>query len=190
VLIRHPARDRRSPRSAWKRFCADQPNELGQADVTHWQLADGTDVEILNIIDDHSRLALPQHGRRHGRVTRQRAAVAGSDEARPARALHPDAVHFAVAASVRHVDTNCDVLLMSGVDWATARRQVRRGVEDVLRAWREGITTPKWADQRYAVPLSSFESASLLSFATRRPAQGALPHRLPSPIADVEELRV
>jgi transposase InsO family protein len=46
------------PRSAWKRFVADQPNELWQADVTHWRLADDTEVEILNILDDHSRLLL------------------------------------------------------------------------------------------------------------------------------------
>jgi hypothetical protein len=31
---------------------------MWQADSTHWQLADGTDVEILNLIDDHSRLVL------------------------------------------------------------------------------------------------------------------------------------
>lgn len=46
------------PRSSWKRFEADQPNQCWQADVTHWHLADGTSVEILNLIDDHSRLAL------------------------------------------------------------------------------------------------------------------------------------
>jgi transposase InsO family protein len=46
------------PRSAWKRFTAAQPNELWQADVTHWHLADGTQAEILNLLDDHSRLAL------------------------------------------------------------------------------------------------------------------------------------
>ena len=46
------------PRSAWKRFTAAQPNELWQADVTHWQLADHTEVEILNLLDDHSRVAL------------------------------------------------------------------------------------------------------------------------------------
>jgi transposase InsO family protein len=46
------------PRSAWKRFTAAQPNELWQADVTHWQLADGTEAEILNLLDDHSRVAL------------------------------------------------------------------------------------------------------------------------------------
>jgi hypothetical protein len=62
------------------------------------------------------------------------------------RALDPDAVHLAVAASVRHVDTDYDGLLMSGVDRETARRQVRQRVEDVLRAWRQGITTPESAD--------------------------------------------
>ncbi len=46
------------PRSAWKRFTAAQPNELWQADVTHWQLADTTEVEILNLLDDHSRVGL------------------------------------------------------------------------------------------------------------------------------------
>jgi len=49
---------RKRPKGAGKRFCAEMPNERWQADITHWQLADGTDVEILNIIDDHSRLAL------------------------------------------------------------------------------------------------------------------------------------
>ena len=44
------------PRSSWKRFQAELPNEMWQADTTHWALADGTDVEILNVLDDHSRL--------------------------------------------------------------------------------------------------------------------------------------
>ena len=44
------------PKSSYLRFQADQPNERWQADTTHWQLADGTEVEILNIVDDHSRL--------------------------------------------------------------------------------------------------------------------------------------
>ena len=52
------------PRSSWQRFAATQPNQRWQADVTHWQLADGTDVEILNIIDDHSRLAVGSATRR------------------------------------------------------------------------------------------------------------------------------
>ena len=44
------------PKSSYVRFQADQPNERWQADATHWRLADGTEVEILNIVDDHSRL--------------------------------------------------------------------------------------------------------------------------------------
>jgi transposase InsO family protein len=44
------------PRSSWHRFAADLPNELWQADITHWPLSDGSGAEILNIIDDHSRL--------------------------------------------------------------------------------------------------------------------------------------
>jgi len=44
------------PKSSWRRFAAELPNECWQADTTHWALADGTDVEILNVIDDHSRL--------------------------------------------------------------------------------------------------------------------------------------
>jgi transposase InsO family protein len=61
------------PRSSWKMFCADQPNERWQADITHWGLADGAEVEILNILDDHSRLCLAtgcpadHQGRRRGR---------------------------------------------------------------------------------------------------------------------------
>ena len=31
---------------------------MWQVDTTHWRLVDGTDVEILNLIDDHSRLFL------------------------------------------------------------------------------------------------------------------------------------
>lgn len=44
------------PRSSWNRFEAALPNERWQSDVTHWRLSCGTDVEILNFIDDHSRL--------------------------------------------------------------------------------------------------------------------------------------
>jgi transposase len=49
---------RKRPKGAGRRFAAEQPNERWQADTTHWHLADGTGVEILNIIDDHSRLDL------------------------------------------------------------------------------------------------------------------------------------
>jgi transposase InsO family protein len=51
------------PRSSFIRFEADMPNERWQADVTHWVIAGGAEIEILNIIDDHSRLAVASHAR-------------------------------------------------------------------------------------------------------------------------------
>jgi transposase InsO family protein len=61
ILRRHGLvqdQPQKRPRSSFVRFCAELPNELWQADATHWRLADGSDVEILNLIDDHSRLLL------------------------------------------------------------------------------------------------------------------------------------
>ena len=49
---------RKRPRSSFVRFEASLPNELWQSDMTHWALADGTGVEIVNFVDDHSRLCL------------------------------------------------------------------------------------------------------------------------------------
>ena len=46
------------PRSSFVRFEAKLPNETWQADATPWQLGDGTSVEILNLLDDCSRVAL------------------------------------------------------------------------------------------------------------------------------------
>lgn len=46
------------PRSSLIRFEAELPNEMWQADITHWPLAGGGHAEILNMLDDHSRLFL------------------------------------------------------------------------------------------------------------------------------------
>jgi hypothetical protein len=62
------------------------------------------------------------------------------------RALDPKAVRLAVAASVRHIDSDYDALLMSGVDRETARRQVHERVEDLLRNWRDQIAVPESDD--------------------------------------------
>ena len=55
------------PRSALRRFEAAQPNETWQSDFTHWHLGSNQDVEILNFLDDHSRLLLGCTA--HARVT-------------------------------------------------------------------------------------------------------------------------
>lgn len=46
---------KKRPRSSYIRFEADLPNECWQADITHWFLGNGTRVEILDFLDDHSR---------------------------------------------------------------------------------------------------------------------------------------
>ena len=39
------------------------PNERWQADITHWRLTGDTDVEILNAVDDHSRMLVGSDAR-------------------------------------------------------------------------------------------------------------------------------
>ena len=50
------------PRTSWQRFEAALPNETWQADMTHWVIDDGTDegakVEILDFVDDYSRMVV------------------------------------------------------------------------------------------------------------------------------------
>ena len=60
------AQRQKRPHSSLIRFCAELPNELWQADITAWRLASGEVVEILNLIDDHSRLFV--RSRAFGRV--------------------------------------------------------------------------------------------------------------------------
>jgi transposase InsO family protein len=64
LIVPEPAK---RPRSSYVRFAAEQPNETWQSDFTHWTLGNGTEVEILNWLDDHSRLLLSCTA--HTRVT-------------------------------------------------------------------------------------------------------------------------
>jgi transposase InsO family protein len=61
ILKRHgliTPQPHKRPKASFVRFEAQLPNELWQTDATEWHLADSTRVEILNLIDDHSRLCL------------------------------------------------------------------------------------------------------------------------------------
>jgi hypothetical protein len=68
------------PKSSYVRFEAALPNECWQADVTHWHLAAGIDVEILNVIDDYSRLCVAADARwvtdTHGVLEAESSGVA------------------------------------------------------------------------------------------------------------------
>jgi hypothetical protein len=51
------------------------------------------------------------------------------------RSLDEEALTLAVVASVRHEDTDYDLLLMSGVSRAGARDQIRPAVDRILVSW-------------------------------------------------------
>ncbi len=48
----------KAPHIAGRSFVAERANECWQLDDTIWELADATPVKILNVVDDHSRLAV------------------------------------------------------------------------------------------------------------------------------------
>src|SRR6516162_2595699 len=108
------------PRSSWHRFTADLPNELWQADITHWPLAGGGDAEILNILDDHSRLlagctaravfkagdivadvhlAMARHGRPERMLTHNAAGFTGAYRGRGWVALERELTALGIALS-------------------------------------------------------------------------------------------
>ncbi|MFE0673742.1 DUF2293 domain-containing protein [Streptomyces sp. NPDC058867] len=74
-------------------------------------------------------------------ATAAHASVRGSGRvgrSAAGRALSETAVTSAVVASVRHLDTPYDQLLMSGVTRNEARRRIAAAVAAVLEGWREG----------------------------------------------------
>ena len=75
------------PKSSLLRFAAELPNECWQADVTHVAGADGAVFEVLNVIDDHSRLCVAT---RAFRITRSPDVV---------RTLHRAAVQWGYPAT-------------------------------------------------------------------------------------------
>ncbi|WNM34416.1 DUF2293 domain-containing protein [Streptomyces sp. Li-HN-5-11] len=114
------ARRRRRARDARRRAAEDV------------RFADAFAAEIRRLFpgcpDDRAR-AIAAHAslRGSGRVGRSAAG----------RALSEGAVTSAVVASVRHLDTPYDRLLMGGVARHEARRRTAARVDTVLRAWRE-----------------------------------------------------
>ncbi|WP_406009591.1 DUF2293 domain-containing protein [Streptomyces sp. NBC_00637] len=115
------ARRRRRTRDARRRAAQDE-------DFTRAFAA-----EILRLLpgcpgDRARRIAAHASLRGSGRVGRSAAG----------RALSEGAVVSAVVASVRHLDTPYDRLLMNGVPRHEARRRIAADVEARLRMWRVG----------------------------------------------------
>ncbi|MDQ0990274.1 DUF2293 domain-containing protein [Streptomyces sp. V3I7] len=112
------ARSRRRARDTQRRAVEDvRFPEAFTAEIR--RLFPGCPAERAQGIAAHASL------RGSGRVGRSAAG----------RALSEEAVRSAVAASVRHVDTPYDQLLMSGVPRKEARRRTAGKVETVLAEW-------------------------------------------------------
>lgn len=112
-------RERRRSRDRERRM--DEDREL-QAKMAREivRLFPGCPAERAEAISRHTAT------RGSGRVGRSAAG----------RALDSRAIELAVAASVRHLDTRYDELLMSGVPRDEARERVRAELDLVLEAWR------------------------------------------------------
>lgn len=112
-------RERRRARDAIRRGDEDERFAAEFADAIRSQFP-GCPADRAGAIARHAAT------RGSGRVGRSAAG----------RAFDPQAVRLAVAASVRHTDTDYDVLLMAGVGREAARLRVHDHVEDVLANWR------------------------------------------------------
>ncbi|MGW8991077.1 DUF2293 domain-containing protein [Streptomyces zhihengii] len=117
------ARARRRARDAERRAAADAHATAGLAAEIR-RLFPGCPAERAAEIAAHASV------RGSGRVGRTAAG----------RSLDEGAVTAAVRASVRHLDTPYDAMLMAGVERRAARSQVAATIDAVLAAWRAGAT--------------------------------------------------
>jgi transposase InsO family protein len=87
---------KKRPRSSYLRFAAELPNECWQSDVTHYRLADGTDVEILTWLDDHARYArsVTAHRRVTGPIVADTFADTAAQHGIPASTLTDNAMVY------------------------------------------------------------------------------------------------
>lgn len=111
-------RERRRERDAHRREAEDVVHVRALADAIRAQFP-GCPPDRAQRIARHAAV------RSSGRVGRSAAG----------RALDPDAVRAAVVASVRHLDTDYEDLLMSGSSRQDARDQIREQVDEVLAGW-------------------------------------------------------
>jgi transposase InsO family protein len=91
------AQPRKAPKSAGARFVtAARANECWGLDDTSWELADGTVVKILNVIDDHSRLLVVSRAMASctGAATLEALAEAAAVIGWPQRFLSDNALAF------------------------------------------------------------------------------------------------
>jgi transposase InsO family protein len=159
------------PRSSCTRFCAELPDERWQMDITHWQLADASTAEILNIIDDHSRFLIASAARRAYRAADVVTAFrrAASQHGLPASMLADNGAVF--TAAPRH--GTCVIegeLLAAGITYRHSRPCHPQTCGKVERFHQ---TLKKWLTRQRPAATTRALQAQLDRFAayynTRRP---------------------
>ena len=93
ILVREGhvvAQPQKRPKTVWRRFEYDRPNECWQIDATEWHLCRSRPVTIMDIVDDHSRAAMSLRVGTHGatlRLALQTVFHAGQQWGLPAMVL-------------------------------------------------------------------------------------------------------
>jgi hypothetical protein len=135
TLVEQAAIDR-----AAQECLADKDLRAAQREWAH-AARDRADAELAARIASGIRRLFPGCPDERATAIAAHTAVRGSGRvgrSAAGRALDDGAIELAVAASVRHVDTPYDDLLMSGTDRPQARTLVRDQVDEVLEQWRRG----------------------------------------------------
>jgi hypothetical protein len=103
------------------------------------QRRSGEDAELRRRMGEEIVRLFPRCPPERAQTIAAHTAIRGSGRvgrSAAGRALDSGALELAVAAAVRHRDTPYDELLMSGVDRAQARVEVRDEVARILDGWR------------------------------------------------------
>ena len=172
---------KKRPKVSYRRFEAELANECWQSDFTHYQLADGTQVEILAWIDDCSRyvLRLTAHARVTGRVVVDEFRAACAEHGPPASTLTDNGMVFTTRFSGGRGGRNGfeAELHRLGIQQKNSRANHPTTCGKVERFHQ---TTKRWLDEQPA-PETLDELQALLDklatiYNTERPHR-ALPHR-------------
>jgi transposase InsO family protein len=172
---------KKRPRSSYVRFEAELPNECWQSDFTHYPLADGTDVEILSWLDDHSRYALrlTAHQPVTGQIVVDEFRAAITEHGPPASTLTDNGMVYTVRFATGRGGRNAfeAELHRLGITQKNSRPNHPTTCGKVERFQQ---TMKRWLDQQPAPTTTTALQALLDQFRTiynnQRPHR-SLPHR-------------
>ena len=158
------------------------PNERWQADITHWRLADGTEVEILNVIDDHSRLLVASDAR-HGVQGRRRRGELPREPLRPMGSRHRCSPTTARCSPRRLATGRCAIELETAALGISLRHSRPYHPQTCGKVERFHQTLKRWlAKQPPAATLDELQAPA-------RPVPRLLQHRAPAPGARAAHAR-